>query len=143
MTCWPVASSHLPVSVANTLMSGYFSKDFSHTVHAGDVGRVSGEAFDLHDLALAAEFVGQPLRRCLRPFLLVDAHVVHAGHIQFLVHRDDDDALGDGFLQGGIQAVDITGVDQDGIHVLGHQVLQLLDLAGHIRVGAFDHQFSR
>ena len=46
-----------------------------------------------------------------------------------------------GFLQGGVQAVDITRVDQDGIHVLGHQVLQLLDLAGHIGVGAFDHQF--
>ena len=45
--------------------------------------------------------------------------------------------------RGGVQAAHIAGVHQDGIHVLGHQVLQLLDLAGHVRVGAFDHQLGR
>ena len=102
---------------------------------------MSGEAFDLDDLAFTAEFVGQPLSGGLRPGFLIDTDIVYARDIQFLVHGDHDDALVQRFEQGGIQTIDITGVDQDGIHILGHQVLQLLDLASHIRIGAFDHEF--
>ncbi len=113
---------------------------FSHAFHAGHVRRVPREAFDLHDFTRAAQLLSQPLGGGLRPFLLIDANVIHAGDIQLLVDRDDDDALVQRFLQGGVQTAHIAGIDQDGIHVLGDQVLQLLDLACHICVSAFDHQ---
>ncbi len=121
-------------------MSGIVRQYFSHAFHAGHVRRVAGEAFDLDDLALAAQFLSQPASRGLGPFFLVDTDVVHAGDVQFLVDRDDEDALVQGFLQGGVQAAHIAGVHQDGIHALGHQVLQLLNLTGDVRVGAFDYQ---
>ena len=123
-------------------MPGYLRKDFVHAFHAGYVGRVSGEAFDLDDFALPPSLSASHLSGGHRPGFLVDAHVVHAGHVQFLIDRDDDDALGNRFFKGRIQAVHIAGVDQDGVHFFGHQVLQLLDLAGHVCIGAFDHQFS-
>ena len=62
MTCWPVASSHLPVSVRQDFDVGIVGQHFSDAFHAGYIGRVSGEAFDLDDVALAAQFLSQPLR---------------------------------------------------------------------------------
>ncbi len=62
-------------------------KHFGNTFHAGHVSGMPGEAFDLNDVAFAAELLSQPLRGGLRPFLLVDPYIVYAGHIEFLVHR--------------------------------------------------------
>ena len=119
------------------------SQHLRYTFHAGYIRRVSGEAFDQHDLALAAQLVSQPPGRGLCPGFLVDAHVVYAGHIQLLVHRDHDDPLGNCFFQGRVQAVHVTRVHQDRIHALRHQVLQLLDLPSRIGVRALDHQLGR
>ena len=122
--------------------AGVAGEHFSYTFHAGHIGGMSGEAFDLDDVAFAAQLFSQPFCAGHGPFFLVDAHVVHAGDVQFLVYGDHDDAQGYGFFQGGIEAIDVTRVHQDGVHVLGHQVLELLDLPGHIGVGTFDHQFG-
>ena len=113
---------------------------FSHTAHAVFIGGMSGEAFNLNYVALAAEFVSEPLGGGHGPFFLVVTHIVNTRDIQFLVNRQDYDASLDGFFEGCIQALGITGVNQDGIDLLAHQVLELLDLTGNISISAFNHQ---
>src|SRR5579859_7642855 len=108
--------------------------------HAQHVRRVAREAFDLDNVARAVELLGQPIRGGLGPQILVNTYVVNALGGQRLVDRDDDDALGDGVFQGGIQAIDVTRVHQDGVDLLVDQVLQLLYLARHVGVGALDDQ---
>ena len=97
-------------------------------------------AFDLDDIALAAEFVSQPLGGGHCPGLLIDTDIINALGVKSLVNGDHNDALVDGFFERGVQAVNITGVDKDGVHVLGHQVLELLDLSRNIGVSAFDDE---
>ena len=69
-------------------MEPRFGQDFGNVrIHrderaAGSARAVDSLAFTVgHDIAFAAELISQPLRGGLRPFLLVDAHVVHTGDI--------------------------------------------------------------
>ena len=102
-----------------------------HLGEAGVAVLVGGDALDaahVQHAALAAEVVGDPLGAEAAVLdLVVGGHVgAFGGH--GLVDGDDDDALGDRLLDHRVELLAVGRVDDDGVHALRDEVLEVLDL---------------
>ncbi len=109
------------------LHAGAFRAHVSVEALAAITGRRrSGDAFQLHDLALAAKRVAEELRRHAATGHVIGSDVAH--HLATgcaTVNGEDRDARVIGGQDGGHNRVRVGRVDQNGIHALRDQVFHV------------------
>ena len=102
------------------------------------VGGHAVDAAHFDDLAGAANLLEEPLGAELGVGGLVVGHHIGALGRDRLIDGHDHDALGDGRFDDGVQALTVGRVEDDGIHALGDEALQVGDLLGRAAVAVDD-----
>jgi hypothetical protein len=107
---------------------------------AGVGGRVAGGTLDRDDRGTLADVLREPLGADPAELLLGDTDVDDVRVVDGLVDGEDQDVLGHGLLEHGVERRGRVRVDDDRVDVLVDQVTNLLDLAVDVGVGVLDDE---